>query len=626
MASSNQDDLSAFFSDIFGGLRPPPLPSGFNRESVRKLQVVDTYIPTNTIKHFFNFAFEGDLPGLGRKTALPLIAEDEIPLLVSAYSSWAPAPFSRTPSSLQDRILDAYQKTDRFNAFFTERRISCMRARLWEGMVPMSAGRWKEKKLDEHQNWQFAFEFLYDIILTFMWLGDPANTRGIKENFNFVAEELRICQQALNAKRRENGEAQQVDLRALWLEFMSALFETMVTRTHTWFGDRVPSITLVLGKNMYDSVCDAKGETHLDTKFAAKKFLESWSDLHRLWEKTDWMFMMPLDGFTGFPPSTASFVFDTKVVGTMFPMPFRKDEYDEESAKLEWAVHTRLDRNIQGVYSNRADIEATLKERQENTDTLRKFMRGEPRELGEEHWVSILKSRTQWSLSHGGPEDQTWGFVCYNLTHKSGEEWSSFLSKIEADFAKQGEWVQGFEDVKGKMGLQWLDGKELGFAKDDIQAARTHFHTFKNSPTARRRAWKLDFLVIDSECFSSYTSPPPPLPLLTDRKPHGDHGGYFKLIDTSPYSSKSIEETAPGYKWELRVLGSLVFEDVYPLVASLAQRPRDLWPYACLHPMQVYVGPTVPSQEKEWERIWQIREMGSKTFMKWRREQERRSS
>jgi hypothetical protein len=70
-----------------------------------------------------------------------------------------------------------------------------------------------------------------------------------------------------------------------------------------------------------------------------------------------------------------------------------------------------------------------------------------------------------------------------------------------------------------------------------------------------------------------------------------------------------IRETAPGYKGEVKVLASLVFEDVYPLLASMAQRAIDLWPPAILHPSQVYTGPAVPTQEAEWEEMRLLRGM-----------------
>jgi hypothetical protein len=103
-----------------------------------------------------------------------------------------------------------------------------------------------------------------------------------------------------------------------------------------------------------------------------------------------------------------------------------------------------------------------------------------------------------------------------------------------------------------------------------------------------------------------------------ERPPYGDYGGFLTLIDTATYPAQLIHEQAPGYQNKLRVLSSTVFDDVYPLVASLAQRPRDLWPLAMQHPNQVYVGPIVKTQEKDWDEIWRLRAIWWRCFWKWR--------
>lgn len=341
-----------------------------------------------------------------------------------------------------------------------------MRARLWEGMVPMSGARWREKKLDDPKNWQFTFEFLLDTIYTFMWLGDPDIQAGIQGSFNFVAKELETFQDAVNARRAQNGLATRINMTALWLEFIQDLFETMVTRTHSWFVDRVDEI-ITKGKAEYDAAVDANGAAN--SADAAKKFLESWSDLNRLLKMADYTIMMPMDGFTGFSASNSN----SKVVGSMFPPPFRLDQQDELSAQMAWPVCTRLLPTIQSVYTNPGSINAILKETKENNDRLRIQMRGEPKKLGREHWISIIKSRTDWSLSHGGPQDQRWGFVAYMLTRKpTKEQWETFFARVNVDFQRSGEWVEGFDEVKQNAALQWIDAKAIGIPDNDIEAAK----------------------------------------------------------------------------------------------------------------------------------------------------------
>jgi hypothetical protein len=133
----------------------------------------------------------------------------------------------------------------------------------------------------------------------------------------------------------------------------------------------------------------------------------------------------------------------------------------------------------------------------------------------------------------------------------------------------------------------------------------------------RRRVWKQDFFVVDTASFASYIDPPI---AFQDRAPYGDYGGFLTLVDTTTSNPQVIREQAPGYQNKLRVLGSMVFDDVYPLLVSLAQRPRNLWALALRHPNQVYVGPTVAEQEKDWDQLWKAREVWWGCFWKWRRD------
>jgi hypothetical protein len=118
-----------------------------------------------------------------------------------------------------------------------------------------------------------------------------------------------------------------------------------------------------------------------------------------------------------------------------------------------------------------------MRELKQNDEHMRREQRGESKKLGREHWIGIIHSRTQWSLSHGGPRDQKWGFVVYMLTQRPTKtEWDTFKSRLYADFARSGQWIEGFEEVKVNMDLQWIDGKEVGLAHDDVEGAKRYVH------------------------------------------------------------------------------------------------------------------------------------------------------
>jgi hypothetical protein len=108
------------------------------------------------------------------------------------------------------------------------------------------------------------------------------------------------------------------------------------------------------------------------------------------------------------------------------------------------------------------------------------------------------------------------------------------------------------------------------------------------------------FLVVDAASFASYTTDSygPATSLLNPR----DFTGFLLAIDSSFDPEEGIErpDESPGYSGQMRILGSLIWGDLYSLLASQAARLEDIWPLATEHPNLVYVGPTIPLQRLSW--------------------------
>lgn len=62
-------------------------------------------------------------------------------------------------------------------------------------------------------------------------------------------------------------------------------------------------------------------------------------------------------------------------------------------------------------------------------------------------------------------------------------------------------------------------------------------------------------------------------------------------------------EESPLYTGHLRILGSLVWSDLYSMAAAQTQYPEELWPLAMNHPDLVYTGPTVRVQVDRWKKV-----------------------
>lgn len=112
---------------------------------------------------------------------------------------------------------------------------------------------------------------------------------------------------AVNARREERGVQEKIDTRALWLEYITCLFNTIVAGIHAFFLKDVKS-TMSNARAEYDAIADAKG--FFDSRADAKRCGEVWSDLERALHRADTYIMMLLDGYAGFISSPS----DPKIV------------------------------------------------------------------------------------------------------------------------------------------------------------------------------------------------------------------------------------------------------------------------------------------------------------------------
>lgn len=66
--------------------------------------------------------------------------------------------------------------------------------------------------------------------------------------------------------------------------------------------------------------------------------------------------------------------------------------------------------------------------------------------------------------------------------------------------------------------------------------------------------------------------------------------------------SKANEDQAESlqYPGQMRILGNLVWSELYPMMMLQSVGLENIWLQARDHPLKVYTGPTVPSQVQPW--------------------------
>tara|TARA_R110002003_G_scaffold130_8_gene12219 strand:- start:3517 stop:4935 length:1419 start_codon:yes stop_codon:yes gene_type:complete len=441
--------------------------------------------------------------------------------------------------------------------------------------------------------------------------------------FNFLVDKHVDFAAPVNLRREQNGVSEKLDLASMWAEYLHSRISTMSDRTHHWLVERVEEMQNRALAQYTATLEDLEADE--DSKGAAgKKFFECVRDINTMMTKADVALYIPMTGFNGYTPSGNSSElsllvrqdFYAKLSATkswkyrdiMLEAEKRETGPDNQEPKDLLAFVEQRKKGPQPAAPRFRDQNVLLKhyhEGNKNRTELREALRGAPKRPGEEQWITILKERMNFYLANGRDHDtHRWGFVCYRVTYKQSDaEWRNFMEKFEADMRKAGTWVEGWDSISDMMGLEMIDGRDVGIAEGDVEAAKRHFKSAYTMLPTLGRMWAQDFLVIDAQSYSSYAHPEPE----QDRPPppfgpcFGDRGGFVRLVDTVSYPQEMLDETSPGYKGEIKVLSSLVFEELYPVLATFAARPRALWPLARLHPREVYVGHTTAAQESWWE-------------------------
>lgn len=586
-------------------------------------------IPADHLEAWGNYASEGLRRGGGRPS-FPLLTREEWNLLNSPYSQWASAPYNELEYSCFDRIGPLVMREEikdlrhqphiRFLA-----RLRPLKAKLLLGMAPISKDRWLARRMDDPANYRNLVELMKDLISLFDWYNHEEVQTRTRDAFNWLVDKYVEFEHAANIRREQNGVAEKLNLVGMWAEYWNDEMTSMSDRTHQWVVDRVDEVS-ARAFAQYQDALEAAGTDEAAVGEAGKKYYECVQDLRGMLARFEYTIDVPMSGFKGYGSSNAFKDLPvaqrreiwTKIFGSK---PFKHlaailDAQDtaqaEEASKPPRSLEEQMKLMKRPAHPRFRDTENLLghyEEGKRNRDETRLTLCGPPKQATQEHWITVLKDRMNFYAQHTRDVNinpDAWGFVCYRLTYdQTDEQWTTFKEKFSADYLRSGTWIEGFDSIVGKHGIKFLDGKELGIAEGDVAAAKQHFKTtFTMLPTIGR-IWTQDFLVVDKQAYASYVDPPeeetrPPPPYGPG---FGSNGGHVRLVDSTydQLPQDLIDAVSPGYKGEMKILSTLLLEELYPLLATLSIRPFGLWPCARLHPREVYVGTTDASQEGWWE-------------------------
>ncbi|KAL4757619.1 uncharacterized protein BDW70DRAFT_143054 [Aspergillus foveolatus] len=557
------------------------------------LPLVDRLIEPQTIAHFFSACGHGTLPN-GKAISLELLKDTELELL------------HRSPTTDNDerdiitRVMSRIGSIeDEARMCIVGRNIWSVKNRIWAGIIPLSEQRWKEKGLDQPDNFDTAAQYLSAVVAVFEYLNRPKVQENIRDTFNLISQHWGEFETIVNAER---GEGQpHVNMRQLWTEYIRAHFEVITERAHRWVLVHVNALREPLIRDLVTyRPADLDNPDRVQWKITDR--------LHILAEiagVADYTIMLPMHGYYGYTappipegvlPSLRSPKWDVrcKAYGPYMKKISRIQQAQNIIDRREREGHVEYHVADPVQFQRTTEIQLGCQHR------ARREIRGEPVEpVPKEPWITDV---LYWMKT----DEHRVGFVVYRLTYGQTEaDWNAFRERFEAHLSDWGSGHTGSAALKPHLALHWRDGKELGIPEDDVEAAKKHYlDTYTDSAdhplTLLDHINQRAFLAVDTPSYASYTTST--YTASTSYVLPGDFTGFILAVDPEfdPKEGPDRPDETPGFLGQLRILGSLVWGDLLSMLASQCAILEDLWPLAIDHPDQVYAGPLVPLVVKSW--------------------------
>ncbi|KAF2274511.1 uncharacterized protein EI97DRAFT_402041 [Westerdykella ornata] len=551
-----------------------------NNESFdESLTIVDRILEPSTMFRFLEFALDGKLPS-GGTTSLPLLPGELIEShLMAPYETWAPGPHDVFGGSPFHQILVRIgSDKDPSRLVPVEKGVHAMKGRLWEGVLPVSEERWEQKQLDRPENHHLACRYLGQVIEVFDYLEHPRILPLRGSTYMLIYQHFYDFDKVVN-NLPERLHQPKIGLSALWNEYMTSHYTAMAARAHSW----VISKTIALRE---------RDENLLTEPTITRESLAIANMIHDLAELA---FCADSRIFITMPRMTCP-------VGRVLPGLSQRREQMSRALRLrtreimmqETVHHFHVGREAGSM--QQPGLAETSQVQREAQQEVRLQWRGEPLDLPPQPWIRKLKEQ----LDAADEKEKSWGFSIYKLTYQASDgDWARFQQKLNADLQDWGRGLKGASDVKAMAKLTWYDGQKLGLREDNIEDAMRHFRTV---PPFGKGTWdKHVFLVVDAASYDSYMYGSPFSQMLLP----GDTGGFVTAVecDFNPNEQRDRAEESPLWAGRLRILGNLVYPELFALLFAQMQDLEHMWPFAMNHPDLIYTGFTVKAQVDRWKKV-----------------------
>ncbi|KAK7937975.1 uncharacterized protein PG986_014843 [Apiospora aurea] len=573
------------------------------------LWIVDRILEPQTIIHFFEFTWNGRLPS-GKYTELPLLGDD-MELVTEPYSEWAPAPFDKHPEPAAVEIMARIGSGhDSGRLQIISKDLHAMKSRLWEGIMPLSQRRLDERGANDLRNFTYTSQLVTQVINVFHYLNEPDVRYALRDTYNLIYDHLETFEKAFNAKRAKES-LPSISVTALWAEYMRSQYEVIENRAHTW----VLQVLRPLKKKVLAAIRGHQPDQLMvaDYDEIQWKLTNMWQDLSENTAHADWGIFVPMDGYKGCtspsatprnvttkkdpaPDGTEPIAFSPDTDRRMREYHLRRRQIDLEASMQKFMMDAFV-KDMTGDAGSSEERPLNDPERFGPTMIMqakaqagaRKELRGQSITYETEPWMEHVVQKSGW------------GYVVYKTSQATSDaQWSQFTKRFEADTGNWGHGLANITTVHDQSKLHWIDGSDVGKVNPSLDDLKSHFATYIESASFPGNCFSDVFLVADEASVASYLNTAPQANI-----PRGDIGPFITAVDAffDPNDPTFRAEESPFFDGTLRVLGSLVWDDVGALLLTQTQGLAELWPLAMEHPLEVYVGPTVQVQTDAWKRV-----------------------
>lgn len=420
-----------------------------------RLWVVDRILEPQTIAHFLRSTTSGKLTS-GNTTTLTLVAIEDVKLMNKPMKDWAPAPYDTIDTSVISQMTSCIGSLENTRPLVAiSKELIAMKARVWEGLPPISEDRWKKGNLDKPEKFAEACRYISSVVGVFNYLNTEDIRHRLRDTYNAIWDHLDRFDKALHATDLRSSDPG-VSLAALWHKYIEDRYNFVVIQAHQWVISHIQRLEEPIVSQLDDGDLENTPEGRKSPQF---KLADKMHDLSETTAHAHFNIFLPMHGYKGGALASQDHVTFTPRANAFLLEPVKFSLAPRQRRVDYVARHKYLSRRVlfdsftvAGVFGgNRGTALAQI----EAHELARQEIRGEEKPSVKERWIIYAEECLAF-------HDVQWIIIGYRTsTTHSDDEWNQFVAKVDDERKKWGSEIEGIERIKGQCRVEWVDARHL---------------------------------------------------------------------------------------------------------------------------------------------------------------------